>query len=72
MNAVKEFCVDYKGLMDANRDFSRKHWKGIIIVNVAALAVVVLAPVTIDAVDKLKNKIDAKRNSKFQDEEIEA
>ena len=67
MNAINEFWVDYKDMVKETNRFYKKHWKGVIIANVAVVAISFTPYLVVGAVDKIKSK----RNAKEVDENLE-
>jgi len=72
MKAVKEFCKDYAVLQEASNTFYKKHWKGVILMNVGVAGICVGSFAVIGAVGALKDKLTSKKNnSELYEEETE-
>lgn len=57
-NKAKEFFGDYKEMVfDVEKEFYKKHWVGIILVNVVPVSLFFAAPTICRTVTKLKSKV---------------
>jgi hypothetical protein len=73
---MKEFFKDYreyqKNVTALSKVWYKKHWKGVILINVGAIAVVAATPVVIGGISTLKNKIKSKKGSEIQEDKTES
>ena len=73
MNAVKEFWSDYADVHAVEKEFYKKHWKGLVALNVGVVAIC-YAPLGVMVLkEKLsERKFAKKKNSETITEETES
>ena len=58
LNKAKEFCGDYKKmLIEPSKEFYRKHWVGVILINAVPITLFFAAPSIRRSAKKLKSKV---------------
>lgn len=67
-NNAKEFYTDYKELVVNEKEFCKKHWVGIVVLNVVPVAMLLVAPAVCDMVNQAKNKFKSKKNNEAKEE----
>ena len=71
LNKAKEFYGDYKKMVvEPEKEFYRKHWVGVTLINAVPITLFFAAPSMCSSVAKLKDKLSKKDNS-IKIEEIE-
>lgn len=63
LNKAKEFYGDYKKMVvEPEKEFYRKHWVGVILINAVPITLFFAAPAMCESVSQLKNKFTKKKN----------
>lgn len=72
LNKAREFYGDYKKMVvEPEKEFYRKHWVGVVLINAVPITLFFAAPAIYDSVVQLKNKLSKKDNSISIEEEEE-
>jgi len=70
LNKAKEFYGDYKKMVvEPEKDFYRKHWVGVILINAVPITLFFMAPTICDSATQLKDKFTSKKKKNLKKKE---
>lgn len=68
-NSMKEFYADYHEMVvTPEKAFYKKHWVGVVLINVVPITVLFMVPTICESVVQMKDKLTSKKNNETKEE----